>query len=251
PRSASGSSFAQNAQNPTKRVGVDVVVDAHAVPGAELDLDDAVLRASSVRRRARRPRRLRQGRCRVDLDRQKDRAVSPDRVSRARQPSPCEEQALRHAVPTGDLAHHCARRQRLLDNPRLLVPAPAASPLDPENLPIHLCMTLKLALRSHPSRPSSRKQGGRRRRVTTFLTLLMDEQGGAGLSPRMILLVADARTQWAEIDRRIAAFDTELVRWAKENDEARRLITIPGFGAIVASALVAAVGHAESFDSGR
>ncbi len=90
-----------------------------------------------------------------------------------------------------------------------------------------------------------------KRKLETFLTLLMDEQGGAGLSPRMILLVADARTQWAEIDRRIAAFDTELVQWAKENDEARRLITIPGFGAIVASALVAAVGHAESFDSGR
>ena len=79
----------------------------------------------------------------------------------------------------------------------------------------------------------------------------MDEQGGAGLSPRMILLVADARTQWAELDRRIAAFDAEFVQWAKENEEARRLTTIPGFGAIVASALVAAVGHAESFDRGR
>jgi transposase len=31
----------------------------------------------------------------------------------------------------------------------------------------------------------------------------------------------------------------------------RRLTTITGFGAIVASALVAAVGHAESFDRGR
>ena len=79
----------------------------------------------------------------------------------------------------------------------------------------------------------------------------MDEQGGAGFSPRMILLVADARAQWAELDRRIAAFDAEFVRWAKENEDARRLTTIPGFGAIVASALVAAVGHAESFDHGR
>ena len=67
----------------------------------------------------------------------------------------------------------------------------------------------------------------------------------------MILLVADARAQWAELDRRIAAFDAEFVRWAKENEEARRLTTIPGFGAIVASALVAAVGRAESFDRGR
>src|SRR5271165_4949628 len=79
----------------------------------------------------------------------------------------------------------------------------------------------------------------------------MDEQGGVGLSPRMILLVEDARTQWAELDRRIAAFDSEFVRWVKEDEDARRLTTIPGFGAIVASALVAAVGHAESFDRGR
>ena len=37
----------------------------------------------------------------------------------------------------------------------------------------------------------------------------------------------------------------------KENEEARRLTTIPGIGAIVASALVAAVGQAESFERGR
>jgi len=82
-------------------------------------------------------------------------------------------------------------------------------------------------------------------KLKQFLNVLMDEQGGASLSPRMILLVEDARAQWAELDRRIAAFDAEFVRWAKENEEARRLTTIPGIGAIVASALVAAVGRAE------
>ncbi len=90
-----------------------------------------------------------------------------------------------------------------------------------------------------------------KRKLEQFLAVLMDEQGGPGLSPRMIVLVADARTQWAEIDRRIAAFDAEFVRWVKENEEARRLMTIPGVGAIVASALVAAVGQAESFERGR
>ena len=90
---------------------------------------------------------------RVDLDRQQDRAVSFPRLRRrARQPSPGEEQALRHAVPPRDLAHHGPRRQGLFDDPRLLVPAPAPSALDPENLPIHLCLTLRLALRSHLSR---------------------------------------------------------------------------------------------------
>ena len=90
-----------------------------------------------------------------------------------------------------------------------------------------------------------------KRKLQQFLAVLMDEQGGAGLSPRMVLLVADARAQWAELDRRIEAFDAEFVRWARENEDARRLVTIPGFGAIVASALVAAVGRAEAFDRGR
>ena len=83
-----------------------------------------------------------------------------------------------------------------------------------------------------------------RRKLEEFLAELMDERGGADLSPRMVLLVVDAR-------RRIAAFNDEFVRWAKENEEARRLTTIPGVGAIVASALVAAIGHGESFDRGR
>jgi transposase len=90
-----------------------------------------------------------------------------------------------------------------------------------------------------------------KRKLEQFLAVLMDEQGGAGLSSRMIVLVADARAQWAELDRRISAFDAEFVRWVKENEEARRLTTIPGVGPIVASALVAAVGRAESFDRGR
>jgi hypothetical protein len=44
----------------------------------------------------------------------------------------------------------------------------------------------------------------------------------------MIALVADARAQWAELDRRIASFDAEFVRWTKENEDARRLATRAG-----------------------
>jgi len=71
------------------------------------------------------------------------------------------------------------------------------------------------------------------------------------MSPRIVLLIADARAQWAELDQRIAAFDAEFVHWARENEEARRLTTIPGVGPTIASALVAAVGRAENFDRGR
>jgi hypothetical protein len=40
-----------------------------------------------------------------------------------------------------------------------------------------------------------------KRKLQQFLAMLMDEQGGAGLSLRMILLVADARAEWAELER--------------------------------------------------
>ena len=43
-----------------------------------------------------------------------------------------------------------------------------------------------------------------KRKLERFLSVLMDEQGGAELSPRIVLLIADARAQWAELDQRIA-----------------------------------------------
>jgi transposase len=90
-----------------------------------------------------------------------------------------------------------------------------------------------------------------KRKLEQFLAALMDEQGGAELSPRMIMLVADTRAQWTELDRRIAAFDAEFVRWVKEDEDARRLATIPGVGPTIASALIAAIGKAERFEHGR
>src|SRR6201987_4031906 len=90
-----------------------------------------------------------------------------------------------------------------------------------------------------------------KRKLEQCLAVLLDQQAGAGVRPPVILLVADARAKWTELDRRIAAFDGEFVRWARENEDARRLVTIPGFGAIIASALVASVGRAEAFDRAR
>ena len=72
---------------------------------------------------------------------------------------------------------------------------------------------------------------------------MMDE----GLSARMRMLVADIRAQWQELDRRIAAFDAEFVRWAKENEDARRLITIPGVGVTISTALIAADRQSRDF----
>jgi transposase len=71
------------------------------------------------------------------------------------------------------------------------------------------------------------------------------------LSPRMAFLLNDMRVRWEELDRRIAAFDAEFTTMARTDDRARRLTSIPGIGALHATALVAAVGNAETFGKGR
>ena len=68
-----------------------------------------------------------------------------------------------------------------------------------------------------------------RRKLEQFLIVLMDEQGGVGLSPRMILLVKDARTQWAELDRRIAAFDANATAPRTRNARRNWRSGVPGF----------------------
>jgi transposase len=64
-------------------------------------------------------------------------------------------------------------------------------------------------------------------------------------------LIADARAQWLELDRRIAVLTKEFVAFSKQNEDARRLATIPGVGVMIASALIAAIGKAEAFEHGR
>lgn len=90
-----------------------------------------------------------------------------------------------------------------------------------------------------------------KRKLEQYLVGLMQERQERGLSARMRMLIADMRAQWQELDRRIAAFEAEFVSYAKESDDARRLITIPGIGVITATALIAAIGKAETFKHGR
>jgi transposase len=71
------------------------------------------------------------------------------------------------------------------------------------------------------------------------------------LSLRAKLLVDDLRTEWRELDRRIEAYDDEFTAQARADETARRLTTIPGIGALNATALVAAVGDAQAFRRGR
>lgn len=66
---------------------------------------------------------------------------------------------------------------------------------------------------------------------------------------RPILAVLAA--QWRSLGPPIAALERQIVAWHKSNADSLRLATIPQFGPIVASALLATAGDARRFKSGR
>ena len=78
-------------------------------------------------------------------------------VQSSRLPSPCEEQALRNAVSPRHLTHHGSRHQRSSTIRAFFIPVPTPSAFDPENLPIHLRVTLKLASTVTLKRPPHSK----------------------------------------------------------------------------------------------
>jgi transposase len=92
-----------------------------------------------------------------------------------------------------------------------------------------------------------------RRKLETFLTemLAAEAEAPSTLSARTRLLIEDMRLEWSELDRRVEALTAEFVARARENEAARRLVSIPGFGALNATALVAAIGTGETFHSAR
>ena len=86
------------------------------------------------------------GRSRGELNRDKPRSRRND-TRQASPPPPREHQTRRNAVSPRDLRHHRAGRQRLFDDPHLIVARPAAATLNPaQNLYPHL-PTLRLALK--------------------------------------------------------------------------------------------------------
>jgi transposase len=53
------------------------------------------------------------------------------------------------------------------------------------------------------------------------------------------------------LDREVRGLEREIERWHRNHEASRRLAEIPGIGPITASALVASVGDAKSFQNGR
>ena len=61
-----------------------------------------------------------------------------------------------------------------------------------------------------------------RRKLEEELAVFADEQSEA-VSPRIRRLIEDLRSEWRALDERIAAFDAEFVRMAREDEAARYL----------------------------
>jgi len=87
---------------------------------------------------------------------------------------------------------------------------------------------------------------------TRGLRSLIEALPEASAVPPLIVeaLVRLAR-QWEAFDADIAALDRRIVAAVRDNEAARRLMEIPGVGPISASAILATVGDARQFRSGR
>jgi hypothetical protein len=71
------------------------------------------------------------------------------------------------------------------------------------------------------------------------------------LSPRMLRLIEDLTSDWHYLDKRIEALSDEIEALAQQESACDRLMTVPGIGPIVSSAMVAAIGTGDAFSKGR
>jgi transposase len=71
------------------------------------------------------------------------------------------------------------------------------------------------------------------------------------LSPRMVGLIVDLVEDWRRLDARIATVSAEIEALAEQDGPCQRLMTVPGIGPIISSAVVAAIGNGTGFRQGR
>jgi transposase len=71
------------------------------------------------------------------------------------------------------------------------------------------------------------------------------------LSPRMIRIIEDLIDDWGYLDERIERVTNEIEGLARADVSCEQLMTVPGIGPIIASAMVAAIGNGAAFAKGR
>jgi transposase len=71
------------------------------------------------------------------------------------------------------------------------------------------------------------------------------------LSPRMLRVIEDLAGDWRWLDERIEGLSSEIAALADQDAACKRLMTVPGVGPIISSAMVAAIGTGDVFSKGR
>ena len=77
------------------------------------------------------------------------------------------------------------------------------------------------------------------------------EDAEQNLTPRLRWLLDRMWQEWKQVELDIEAMSDELERISEENELCRRLRKIPGFGPLVSTATVAAIGNGAAFGCGR
>src|SRR5213595_3530245 len=71
------------------------------------------------------------------------------------------------------------------------------------------------------------------------------------LSPRMVRVISDLAEDWRRLDERIDQLSSEIGVLARQDSGCERLMSVPGIGPIISSAMVAAIGTGDAFSKGR
>jgi transposase len=71
------------------------------------------------------------------------------------------------------------------------------------------------------------------------------------LSPRMVRIIEDLACDWRRLDERVEGLSIEIEAIARQDAGCERLMSVPGIGPIISSAMVAAIGGGDVFTKGR
>ena len=71
------------------------------------------------------------------------------------------------------------------------------------------------------------------------------------LSPRIVHVIEALAGDWRRLDERIEGLSADIETLVQHDPACQRLMTVPGIGPIISSAMVAAIGRGEVFSKGR
>src|SRR5438477_5958971 len=71
------------------------------------------------------------------------------------------------------------------------------------------------------------------------------------LSARMVQVISDLAEDWRRLDHRIDDLSNQIAVLARQDAGCERLMSVPGIGPIISSAMVAAIGTGDAFSKGR